>query len=133
MAAPRAWQDVRFFRANSLWMHYGGFAIGVALVLRGAGAGGFLLGLGIGCLSGGLAACAYSLFRAQGPSRFDGDLAYTRSDGRAMCIPYALALGHAFNHPTHHRGQISAALTGMDRPAPELDWAFLIYQETRNS
>lgn len=66
-------------------------------------------------------------------SRFDGELAYTRSDGLAMCIPYALALGHAFNHPTHHRGQISAALTGMGRPAPELDWAFLIYQETRSA
>ena len=66
-------------------------------------------------------------------SRLDGELDYTRSDGRPMCLPFALALGHAFNHPTHHRGQISAALTGMDQPAPELDWAFLIYQETRNS
>ena len=67
------------------------------------------------------------------PSRFDGELAYTRSNGQQMCLPYALALGHAFNHPTHHRGQISAALTGMDRPAPELDWVYLMQQEARSA
>ena len=63
-------------------------------------------------------------------ARLDGELDYTRSNGQAMCFPFALALGHAFNHPTHHRGQISAALTGMDQPAPELDWSFLIHQES---
>ena len=66
-------------------------------------------------------------------TRFDGDLVYTRSDGQPMCIPFAYALGHAFNHPTHHRGQISAALTGMGRPAPVLDWPYLMMQEARGA
>jgi len=66
-------------------------------------------------------------------SRLDGDLVYTRNNGETVCIPFALALGHAFNHPTHHRGQISAALTGMDRPAPELDWVYLMQQEARSA
>jgi len=65
-------------------------------------------------------------------SRFDGELDYTRNNGETVCLPFALALGHAFNHPTHHRGQISAALTGMDRPAPELDWVYLLQQEARS-
>lgn len=30
-------------------------------------------------------------------------------------------ISHALNHATHHRGQISAALTAMGYPAPELD------------
>ena len=67
------------------------------------------------------------------PSRFDGELVYTRNNGESVCVPFALALGHAFNHPTHHRGQISAALTGMDRPAPDLDWIYLLQQEARNA
>lgn len=66
-------------------------------------------------------------------SRFAGDLVYTRNNGEEVRVPYALALGHAFNHPTHHRGQISAALTGMDRPAPELDWIYLLQKEARNA
>ncbi|MFC5609041.1 DinB family protein [Variovorax soli] len=66
-------------------------------------------------------------------SRFDGDLVYTRNNGEEVRVPCVLALGHAFNHPTHHRGQISAALTGMDRPAPELDWIYLLQQEARNA
>lgn len=65
--------------------------------------------------------------------RFDGDLVYTRNNGEQVRVPFALALGHAFNHPTHHRGQISAALTGMDRPAPELDWIYLLQQEARSA
>lgn len=66
-------------------------------------------------------------------SRFEGDLVYTRNNGEEVRVPYALALGHAFNHPTHHRGQISAALTGMDRPAPELDWIYLLQKEARDA
>lgn len=92
MAAPRAWQDVRFFRANSLGMHYGGFLIGAVLVLRGGGAGGFLLGLAIGCVGGGLAACAYSLRRGEGPAR--ADLDFLRSVARSSVLVPPLALAH---------------------------------------
>ncbi|MDM0114860.1 DinB family protein [Variovorax sp. J22R133] len=67
------------------------------------------------------------------PTRFDGDLHYTRNNGETVQIPFAPALGHVFNHATHHRGQISAALTAMGRPGPELDWVYLLQQEARSA
>ena len=66
-------------------------------------------------------------------SHFDDDLAYTRSDGEAVCVPFASALGHVFNHATHHRGQISAALTGMGHPGPAIDWSYLLQQEAKDA
>jgi uncharacterized damage-inducible protein DinB len=66
-------------------------------------------------------------------SRFEGELVYTRNNGEAVRIPFAPALGHAFNHATHHRGQLSAALTAMGRPGPELDWVYLLQQKARVS
>ncbi len=63
------------------------------------------------------------------PDRFGTDLVYTRGNGEAVCIPFAPTLGHVFNHATHHRGQLCAALTTMGRPAPELDWVRLLQQE----
>ena len=68
---------------------------------------------------------------AMDAARLDGDLGYTRTDGEAVCIPWAPALGHVFNHATHHRGQLTAAVTAMDHPGPELDWAYLLQQEAR--
>ena len=65
------------------------------------------------------------------PSRFDGELVYTRGNGEPVRIPFAPALGHVFNHATHHRGQITAAVTGMGGPGPELDWVYLLQQESR--
>jgi uncharacterized damage-inducible protein DinB len=54
-------------------------------------------------------------------ARFDGTLAYTSTDGVARTVPFASALTHVFNHGTHHRGQITAALTALGHDAPELD------------
>ncbi|MEP6723973.1 MAG: DinB family protein [Variovorax sp.] len=62
-------------------------------------------------------------------TRLDGEVAYTRFNGEQIRIPFGPTLGHAFNHATHHRGQITAALTAMGRPGPELDWRHLIQQE----
>jgi len=67
------------------------------------------------------------------PTRFDGDLAYTRNNGDEVRIPFAPALGHVFNHATHHRGQLTAALTAMVQPGPELDWVYLLQQEAKSS
>ena len=63
--------------------------------------------------------------------RFDGVLNYTNMRGQAMSLPFAVTLAHVFNHGTHHRGQITAALTACGMPAPELDLVFLLQEESR--
>ena len=63
--------------------------------------------------------------------RFDGDLNYTTLRGTTACLPFAATLAHVFNHGTHHRGQISAALTQLGQPAPELDLVYFLQQEAR--
>lgn len=57
------------------------------------------------------------------------DLNYQTSSGQQMCLPYAATLLHVFNHGTHHRGQITAALTAMDYPCPELDLVYMLVEE----
>ena len=64
-------------------------------------------------------------------SRFDGELVYTRNNGEAVHIPFAPALGHVFNHATHHRGQVTAAVTSLGYPGPSLDWVYLQQSEAR--
>jgi uncharacterized damage-inducible protein DinB len=62
-------------------------------------------------------------------SRFDGTLRYTSTEGVTRSVPFAPTLTHVFNHGTHHRGQITAALTGLGHPAPELDLLFPVVAE----
>jgi uncharacterized damage-inducible protein DinB len=62
--------------------------------------------------------------------RFDGQLSYTNMRGQALSLPFAITLAHVFNHGTHHRGQISAALTQLGQPAPELDLVYFLQQQT---
>ena len=54
-------------------------------------------------------------------ARFDGRLDYVSTEGHARSLPFVVALTHVFNHGTHHRGQITAALTSMGHPCPEID------------
>ena len=61
--------------------------------------------------------------------RFDGRLAYTNMRGQAMSLPFSSTLAHVFNHGTHHRGQISAVLTQLGQPAPELDMVYFLQQQ----
>ena len=56
----------------------------------------------------------------------DAMLNYNRIDGQATSLPYAQTLGHVYNHATHHRGQITAALTAMGHASPELDWVRML-------
>jgi uncharacterized damage-inducible protein DinB len=84
------------------------------------------------CQALGVAVTRWSPWLATlAPERFDGDLVYIRSNGEEVRIPFAPALGHAFNHATHHRGQLSAALTAMVQKGPELDWVYLLQQEAK--
>ncbi len=69
-------------------------------------------------------------FLADIPSqRFDSLLYYKRADGEAVSSPFTATLGHVFNHGTHHRGQLSAALTSMGYDCPEIDLIYLVREE----
>lgn len=62
------------------------------------------------------------------PERFDGEMVYTTMRGTPARLPFAATLAHVFNHSTHHRGQITAALTALGHPCPELDLVYLLQQ-----
>lgn len=56
-------------------------------------------------------------------------LNYTTSTGQEISLPYWATLQHVFNHGTHHRGQITAALTAMGYACPELDLVYMLVEE----
>lgn len=55
---------------------------------------------------------------------FDRELSYVSSDGEPFTRPRAPLIAHIVNHATHHRGQVSAALTqaGVDAPVMDLPY-----------
>lgn len=61
-------------------------------------------------------------------SRWSGRLDYTTMRGSAASLPFTATLAHVFNHGTHHRGQITAALTALGHPAPELDLVYMLQE-----
>ena len=63
--------------------------------------------------------------------RFDGKLTYATLRGTTATLPFAATLAHVFNHGTHHRGQISAALTLLGQPAPEMDLVYFLQHEAQ--
>ena len=71
------------------------------------------------------------LIESWSAERFDGELTYTNMRGEAMRLPFAATLAHVFNHGTHHRGQITAALTALGHAAPELDLVYLLQEESK--
>ena len=64
-------------------------------------------------------------------ARFETTLDYTTTQGVAMSLPFAATLAHVFNHATHHRGQIGAAITMMGHPCPEIDLVWMLQAERR--
>jgi uncharacterized damage-inducible protein DinB len=62
--------------------------------------------------------------------RWHGTLEYTTMRGARASLPFAATLAHVFNHGTHHRGQISAALTAMGQPCPVLDLVYMLQVES---
>lgn len=63
--------------------------------------------------------------------RLEGTLNYTTMSGLATSLPFASTLAHVFNHATHHRGQVTAALTMMGRECPEIDMVYFLQMESR--
>jgi uncharacterized damage-inducible protein DinB len=71
------------------------------------------------------------LIESWSTERFEGKLSYTRMNGQAMSLPFLGALTHVFNHGTHHRGQITAALTMLGQPCPELDLVWMLQEDSK--
>ncbi len=63
--------------------------------------------------------------------RFEGKLSYTTTEGVAVSLPFAMTLAHVFNHGTHHRGQITAALTKLGQSCPVLDLVYMLVEESK--
>lgn len=62
--------------------------------------------------------------------RLAGRLDYVNMRGQPASLPFAATLAHVFNHGTHHRGQLTAALTQTGRPGPELDLVYMLQAES---
>ncbi len=71
---------------------------------------------------------AGSLSDAEVQAKFD----YHDRAGVPRSSPMAFALGHFFNHQTHHRGQIHGMLSAeMDEP-PELDLIYFVFEQQQS-
>lgn len=58
-----------------------------------------------------------------------GDLHFTMTNGQQRVLPMSAALLHVFNHATHHRGQITAAISMLGFDYEPLDLPQMIYAE----
>ncbi|HVF34755.1 MAG TPA: DinB family protein [Candidatus Saccharimonadia bacterium] len=52
---------------------------------------------------------------------------FRKLDGTPARLPRASCVLHVFNHGTHHRGQVSAAITQLGGKAPEMDLPYFLY------
>jgi uncharacterized damage-inducible protein DinB len=55
---------------------------------------------------------------------FEAEINFVGSDGKTRQMWAREALTHLFTHYTHHRGQISAVITRVGGPSPEMDYVF---------
>ena len=62
-------------------------------------------------------------------SRFDRVNAYVDTEGKRREFSLALQLAHAFNHATHHRGQVTAVITRLGHEIPVLDLPVFLTEE----
>jgi len=53
-------------------------------------------------------------------------LRYANMAGADCDTPWAPTLLHVFNHGTHHRGQMSAAISRLGLPVPEMDYIYFL-------
>ncbi len=69
-----------------------------------------------------------SLIESASSETIMGSLHYTTTAGEKAVTPWLGTVAHVFNHATHHRGQISAALTSLHYACPELDMIYFLRQ-----
>lgn len=55
--------------------------------------------------------------------------AYLDTEGNRREFPLALQLAHAFNHATHHRGQVTAVITRLGHASPVLDLPYFLAED----
>lgn len=55
--------------------------------------------------------------------------AYLDTEGNRREFPLALQLAHAFNHATHHRGQVTAVITRLGHESPVLDLPYFLAED----
>ncbi len=67
-----------------------------------------------------------SLIEAADDAQLASRLRYPNMAGVACDTPWAGTLLHVFNHGTHHRGQMSAVITRLGLPAPEMDYVYFL-------
>lgn len=48
---------------------------------------------------------------------------YVQTSGQENHMPFLSTIAHVFNHGTHHRGQITALLSQLNKDTPELDFS----------
>ena len=56
-----------------------------------------------------------------------GVAGFRKIDGTPARLPRASCVLHVFNHGTHHRGQVTAAVTQFGGRAPEIDLPYFLY------
>ena len=59
-------------------------------------------------------------------TRFSEILTYNTSKGNEVSLPFGSLVSHAFNHATHHRGQISAVISQLGYSTPEMDLVYFL-------
>ena len=70
-----------------------------------------------------------SFIRQLDEATFKGNLNYQTASGEPKSLPYAATLLHVFNHGTHHRAQITAALTTLGYECPVLDLVYMLVEK----
>ncbi|MBV6304255.1 DinB family protein [Candidimonas humi] len=68
------------------------------------------------------------LIAAAQPDAAAGTLHYTTTAGEPSATPWLATVTHVFNHATHHRGQVTAALTRYGYACPEIDLIYFVRQ-----
>lgn len=59
-------------------------------------------------------------------ARLESANTYLDTEGKRREYPLCLQLAHAFNHATHHRGQVTAVITRLGLESPVLDLPYYL-------